>query len=50
MYITEEWFRKDLLRSYVSTIDAVTGTTSCTAYDTSVNPTGAEGQVTEFSW
>jgi len=25
-------------------------TTSCVAYDTSVNPTGSEGQKTEFSW
>lgn len=48
MYITEEWFRKDLLRSYVET--TVNGETTCEAYDTSDSPTGAEGQVTEFSW
>lgn len=49
MYSTEEWFRKDLLRSYVMTT-ATDGSTSCQAYDTSVNATGGEGQVTEFSW
>lgn len=49
MYITEEWFRKDLLRSYVMT-DMGDGTTSCQIYDTFDLATGAEGQVTEFSW
>lgn len=47
MYITEEWFRKDLLRSYVTT--TTDEGTTCEAYDTSDNPTGKEGQVTEFS-
>lgn len=50
MFITEEWFRMDLLRSYVSTVDPVTGTTSCKAFDTSLNPVGSEGQESEFSW
>jgi hypothetical protein len=27
-----------------------TMTTACIAYDTSVSPTGSEGQKTEFSW
>lgn len=50
MYITEEWFRMDLLRSYVQTIDPITGATACKEYDTSFNATGEAGQVTEFSW
>jgi hypothetical protein len=40
----------DLLRSYVQTIDPVTGATACKEYDTSFNATGEVGQVTEFSW
>jgi len=74
MYITEEWFRMDLLRSYVMTTEmladdqvttipasttecgtviperVINSTQSCKEYDTSFGPTGAEGQVTEFSW
>jgi hypothetical protein len=40
----------DLLRSYVNTVDPVTGETSCKEYDTSLNSVGSEGQETEFSW
>jgi len=50
MYITEEWFRLDLLRSYVKTTDPQTGVVSCKEFDTSFNPTGEVGQETEFSW
>jgi len=49
MYITEEWFRMDLLRSYVMT-ENETGPGSCEVYDTFDNPTGKDGQTTEFSW
>lgn len=49
MYITEEWFRLDLLRSYVA-VENDGEKPTCAAYDTSENPTGSEGQVTEFSW
>jgi SNF family Na+-dependent transporter len=51
MFITEEWFRMDLLRSYVSTVvDEQTGETSCKEFDTSYYAVGSEGQETEFSW
>lgn len=51
MYITEEWFRLDLLRSYVAVKSTLPGEKpTCAAYDTSEFPTGSDDQVTEFSW
>lgn len=44
MYITEEYFMKDLLRNYVVVGD------KCVKYDTSFNIAGSEGQETSFSW
>jgi hypothetical protein len=42
MYITEEWFLKDLLRTYVMT-DNGDGSSSCQVYDTFEMATGGEG-------
>jgi len=45
MYITEEFFLKDLL-----TVFQVTDTGKCELYDTSTSIAGSEFQTTKFSW
>lgn len=48
IYITEEFFLKELLTAYV--VNNITGTPTCEPYDTSTSIAGSYGQPWYFSW